>query len=268
MRYMKGCISLSPSHDYPLLRQLLHSAFATHQQLFEYMKLGEHESKRWTFNWRIRRLVAHGLVNRHVVRSAGKDFVYSIAPAGALQLAGVGERFVATPARSKREGKELQVAHATELNNIQLSLLNAGLLVRWVSEVEIRSRNVVKPFAYAKAYDAIVTVRLENGNATFALEYERTAKSENQYLDIVQRIESERSLDRFLYLTSSADVLRFVAWHFRDSERLVCFGLLGEWYGRMLDTDVFDWSCHEYRPLRTVLVAGTDPSRVLGPGPV
>jgi hypothetical protein len=192
--------------------------------------------------------------------------VYSITAEGASQLAAVGESYVATGGRAEPGGRATQAAHATELNNIQLSLLRAGRLVRWVSEVEIRSRNMVREFAYAKNYDAILTVRLEDGNATFALEYERTAKREADYLKVVEKIESERRIDRFLYLTSSADVLRFVSWHFRQSSRLVGFGLLAEWYERMLDTDVFDWSVRRYRPLRALLY-GDSPSRVPGCGP-
>jgi len=275
MRYVKGCISLSPEHDYPLLRQVLHSGFVTHRQLFEFMRFnGEanerptstERARRWSFNWRIRRLVAHGLVHRHVVGSAVKEFVYSITAEGTLQLAAAGEGYVGTADRANQDGRELQVAHATELNNIQLSLMRAGRLVRWVSEVEIRSRNAVREFAYAKDYDAMVSVRVEAGDATFALEYERTAKSETDYLKVVEKIDSERHVDRFFYLVSSADVLRFVSWHFRRSSRLVCFGLLAEWYERMLDTDVFEWSCRKYRPFRAVL-SGTSPSHVPGCGP-
>jgi hypothetical protein len=220
MRYVKGCISLSPEHDYLLLRQVLHSGFATHRQLFEFMRFrceaderatSTERARRWSFNWRIRRLVAHGLVHRHVVGSAAKEFVYSITGDGALQLAANGEGYVATGGRADQDGRELQLAHATELNNIQLSLLRAGRLVRWAYEVEIRSRNTVREFAYAKDYDAIVTVRLEAGDATFALEYERSAKSETDYLKVVEKIDSERRVDRFLYLVSSADLLRFVS---------------------------------------------------------
>ena len=80
MRYIKDCISLNVEHDYPLLRQVLHSGFVTHEQLFEFMQLGQHESSRSTFNWRARRLTAYGLIARHTVPSVGKTFVYSITP--------------------------------------------------------------------------------------------------------------------------------------------------------------------------------------------
>jgi predicted transcriptional regulator len=82
MRYIKDSISLSPEHDYPLLRQVLRSGLVTHDQLFEFMQLGNYESSRTTFNWRVRRLTKYGLTVRHTVPSAGKAFVYSITPAG------------------------------------------------------------------------------------------------------------------------------------------------------------------------------------------
>src|SRR5439155_26889207 len=165
MRYVKGCISLSPKQDYPLLRRLLHCGFATHGQLFDFMRAGGHESSRWSFNWRVRRLTAHGLLAQHAVPCIGKAFVYSITPAGALELADAGERFVIAPANTDRDGKELRVAHAIELNNIHLSLLRASFLARWVPEVQIRSRNAAEWFTHAKDYDAIVTVRLGNCDA-------------------------------------------------------------------------------------------------------
>lgn len=253
MRYLKGCISLSPEHDYPLLRQVLHSSFVTHDQLFEFMQLGHFESNRWTFNWRVRRLAAHGLILRHTASSLGKGFVYSITEAGALELAGTGERFLVTPIRANRSDKEPQAAHSIELSEIQLSLVRAGLLVRWVPENQVRLRNAMMGVVNGKVYDAIVTTRLAGGNVTFALEYERTAKSEDQYADVLEKFDSEQDLDRFLYLASCEDVLRLVSWQFRNSRRHVCFGLLNDWYRLLLDAEVFDWKSHQYRPLRTAL---------------
>jgi hypothetical protein len=113
-----------------------------------------------------------------------------------------------------------------------------------------------------KVYDAIVTVRLDERDATFALEYERTAKSEEQYADVLNKFDSEKNLDQFLYLASTDEVLRRVSWQFRNSKRYVCFGLLAEWYRHLLDTDVFDWTGHQYRPFRTALTGDTHPAQV------
>ncbi len=107
-----------------------------------------------------------------------------------------------------------------------------------------------------------MTVRLDNRGATFALEYERTAKSKELYAEVRNKFEAEEDLDRFLYLASNEDVLKFVSWQFRNSKRNACFGLLGEWYRRLLDTGVFDWKCHQYRPFRAALIGITDPTQV------
>jgi hypothetical protein len=96
----------------------------------------------------------------------------------------------------------------------------------------------------------------------FALEYERTAKSKELYADVRNKFEAEEDLDRFLYLASNEEVLKFVSWQFRNSKRDICFGLLSDWYGRLLDTQVFDWKCHQYRPFRAALMGGTHPDQV------
>jgi len=262
MRYIKDCICLNSEHDYPLLRQVLRSGFVTHDQLFEFVQLGQHESNRSTFNWRVRRLTMHGLIARHTVPSVSKAFVYCITQAGEIMLASTGEQFLTTPAKPARSEKEVQVAHSLELSNIHLSLLRAGLLVRWVPEIQVRSRNASMGVANGKVYDAIVTVRVDEREATFALEYERTVKSEEQYADVLNKFDTEKNLDRFLYLASTEDVLRLVSWQFRNSKRYVCFGLLADWYLHLLDTEVFDWKCHQYRPFRTALTGSTHPSQV------
>jgi hypothetical protein len=265
MRYIKGCISLNSEHDYPLLCQVLRSGFVAHDQLFEFMLIGKHESCRSTFNWRALRLTKYGLIARHTVPFVGKTFVYSVTPTGALELASVGERFLVTPGETSQHTREPQVAHALELNNIHLSLLRAGLLVRWVPEIQVRSRNSMMNFASAKDYDAVVTIRLEDRDVTFALEYERSAKSERQYAGISKKIESETDFDRFLYLASSEEVLRCVSWQFRNSKRYIHFGLLGDWYRHLLDTEVFDWIHHQYLPLLAALSSNTCPNPVPTP---
>ena len=57
MGLQKGSISLSERQDIPLLLQVWHSQFVTHDQLYKFMALGLYELKRASFNWRVRRLV-------------------------------------------------------------------------------------------------------------------------------------------------------------------------------------------------------------------
>src|SRR5438093_9867208 len=86
MGFQKGSITLSPAQDIPLLLQVLHSRFITHDQLFEFMLLGCYELKRASFNWRVRRLVEADLLNRYCARPVTPSPVYSITGLGALML--------------------------------------------------------------------------------------------------------------------------------------------------------------------------------------
>jgi hypothetical protein len=58
-----------------------------------------------------------------------------------------------------------------------LALKRSEHLVEWTPDTEIRSRNEFTDSGYKKDYDAVVTVRSNGSERTFALEYERTAKA-------------------------------------------------------------------------------------------
>src|SRR5258708_12717374 len=91
MRYWKGSIALSASRDYPLLRQVLHSGFITHSQLFEFLRLDYCASSRNAFSNRVLRLVEHGLLIRHELPFINREIVYSVSETGASEFAGKGE---------------------------------------------------------------------------------------------------------------------------------------------------------------------------------
>src|ERR1035438_5711424 len=91
MRYRKGMIALSEVRDYPLLRRVLHSSFATPAQLYEFMKLDYCASSRKAFDNRLRRLLAHDLLVRHEIPTMNRGVVYSISRTGASELVGRGE---------------------------------------------------------------------------------------------------------------------------------------------------------------------------------
>ena len=254
MSYRKGCVALSESQDYPLLRQVLRSQFVTHTQLFEFMTLGHYEHSRSSFNWRLRRLVTSGLVVRHNAHLFGKDFVYSISPRGARQLEGAGEYYVPLPTRRDEADREPEMFHCVELNAIHLSALRAGVLSWWVPEVQVRSQNELTRVGYAKDYDAVLTFRLDGREAQVALEYERTAKGAKQYERIADNVRSEQRLDQFLYLIPNQHLLSFVSSFFSKTGRRVYFGLVSDWHSRLLDMPVLYPAANRTRSLRDALV--------------
>jgi hypothetical protein len=238
MRYRKGSIELNQSRDLPLLRQILRSEFATHAQLFEFMRLNHHERSRKSFDWRLRRLVRHGFVLQREMPACGMQPVYSVGRTGALLLQGLGEYYLLGRNGANQSGVEPGAQHAIELNEIHLSALRSALLVRWIPAIEIRSQNELTRFGYAKDYDAIVTVHTNTGDRQFALEYERTPKAAKFYRAIAASIAHEHHIDRVLYLVPNYDLLRFVATFFANAKRPVYFGLVRDWHERLLEMGV------------------------------
>ncbi len=256
MRYAKGSIKLSESHDYPLLRQILRCSFATHSQLCEFMRLGGHEWHRHTFTWRIRRLVQQGLVSRRTQPAiAGEQFVYSIGASGALVLQGIGEYCLLAPGNRRKCDDDLSVRHSLELNEIHLTLLRSGVQLRWIPATDIRSQNELTTFGYAKDYDAVVEVRLSEARVVkFGLEYERTPKAEKDYRLIASRIEHETHLEHLLYLIPNHDLLSYVVRFFHRPGPRIYFGISRDWQTQLLDMPVVDASRQNRLSFREALL--------------
>lgn len=238
MRYPKGSVQLNESRDLPLLRQILRSEFVTHSQLFEFMQLNHYERSRKSFDWRLRRLVGRNLIRRQIQPAWTGNSVYSIATNAALLLQGAGEYCLVGHGRFNGKEVERSVPHAIGLNEIHLSLLRAGLLVRWTGSLEVRSQNELTAFGFAKDYDAVVTVRTESGEPRFALEYERGPKPMRYYKDVAALLSREAHVDRVLYLVCNYDLLQFVAGFFGNTQHRVFFGLVEEWHAQLLDMPV------------------------------
>ncbi len=169
MRYHKGCIALSRTRDYPLLRQVLRAGFITHSQLFEFMRLDYCETSRHAFNNRVLRLVRQSLLLKHQVRFLGRGAVYSIADLGASHLVGMGESYAGSIRGLSQEKYPAGLQHALGLNDIHLALQRSGDLVTWTAETEIRSRNELTNVRLGKNYDALVRVRVGEVESRFAL---------------------------------------------------------------------------------------------------
>lgn len=238
MRYWKGSIALSPTRDYPLLRQVLHSGFITHNQLFEFLRLGYSASSRNAFNNRVHRLLKHGLLVRREMPFVNREVVYSVSRAGALELVGRGEYHVEPAGKPRSNTAQSGLHHSLGLNEIHLALKRSGTLVYWMPETEIRSRNDLTPTGYWKYYDAIVTVHLAGHDYRFALEYERTPKATRHYLATRERIEQETSIAHFLYLVPNHDLLWFVADQMAGCKRAIYFGLFRDFLQQTLTLPV------------------------------
>ena len=252
MRYPKGSIQLNQSRDLPLLRQILRSEFVTRSQLFEFSRLDHYERSRNSFDWRMRRLVGRGLVMRQTLAAVTGDTMYSVASAAATLLQSMGEYCLVGCGRADTSITSKNALHAIGLNDIHLTVLRAGVLVRWMAAMEIRSQNELTAFGFAKDYDAIVTVRTDKGERRFALEYERTPKAGKCYRAIAASMRQEVHVNRLLYLVANYDLLRFVSSFFSNAEFSVFFGLVSDWHAHLLEMPVLDHARRTF-PLRHAL---------------
>ena len=63
---------------------------------------------------------------------------------------------------------------------------------------------------------------------TFALEYERTPKTYREYSKIRKKIETERRIDRFLYLVANSHLQSFIEQCYRGIGRPLYIGRSSE----------------------------------------
>lgn len=254
MGHVKGTIDLSSHQDAVLLQQVLRSKHVTHDQLWQFLQLHTQERRRRIFNWRMSRLVQHGLVVRTTAASQSRTWVYSISDSGAAHLAGQGDGAALVAGKTAPQRDDHAILHSLDLNDIQLKLMRTGELRRWKSELEILCVNELTGFGYAKDYDAVVTVGCGGRDATFALEYERQPKALNRYRQVRQALEKEQHVASFLYLTPSYELLSFVAGFFDRCAKAVYFGLLSEFQENGLHTKVLDYRRTASVSLHSVLV--------------
>jgi hypothetical protein len=121
---------------------------------------------------------------------------------------------------------EFQIPHALELNDIRLALARTCLLVSWIPDSFIRVLNLSPVSAYAKVYDGIAKVVLHREILDFAIEYERTLKSQARYEKIREAVESERRLKAFLYLVPNYDLQFSLIHEFKGTGEWMFFGLV------------------------------------------
>src|SRR5262245_6174648 len=196
MGFAKGSISLSPTKDLPLLLQVLHSQFITHDQLRDFMRLGCHELNGHSFNWRVHRLVENRFLDRHCVPGVPGN-IYSL---GSISKPILADHFPMMDLRRHKDAaSHVNLIHSLELNRLHMSLVTQRVLVEWESEMSIRAANELTPNGYLKNYDAIIIVRVP-WEIAFALEYERSPKKRKTYSRIRSLMEQEPEIGSFLYV--------------------------------------------------------------------
>jgi hypothetical protein len=238
MRYAKGSFVISSQSDIPLLLQVRNSRFITHQQLFEFMQFGDYEYSRKSFNWRVKRLMDFECISVCEGNFGRGMRIYRISRNGLMHLESYGHFATTLNSKAERLPDLAYVYHALELNSIHLALMAGNVLARWQSDVETASKNIISRAPLAKDYDAIVYVWHDDNMACFALEYERTLKSAQQYSKIRRALEAEANIPCVLYLAAGMEIAHHLADQFSGIPKRLGFGTAADFRKRLLDTEV------------------------------
>jgi len=254
MRYLKGAVSLQ-FRDKELLHWVADAGYITHSQLFQLMRLKALEFQRPVFNWRTRRLVSARLLRKQVISYLGTDALYSITRGGIHALEEMGVTYLGGYVEREKDPHEVQIPHVLELNRIRLALECSRALLFWIPETFIRVLNLSPALGYAKTYDAVARVDLGNGASTeFAIEYERTLKSEQKYEKILEAMACEHRIHAILYLAPSYEIVATLRWHFQRAHNEILLARVDDFKRDVLDTRV-DLACTFRRiTLRDALV--------------
>lgn len=253
MRYAKGTFSISESRDIPLLVQIRNSRFISHRQLFEFMQLAGIEYSRESFNWRVHRLKSANYISAWKSYFGSGSLVYSISRPGLVELENFGRFATVLNSKTQHLPHLSQIPHALELNSVQLELIRKNLLISWKSDVEVASSNTVSAEALEKDYDAIVDVWNDQTASRFALEYERTLKSLQQYAKVRRALEAEDKVGCILYLTSGEEICLHLANEFSGVAKRLAFATAREFREHLLDTMVMLYPGESRVPFRSQL---------------
>lgn len=252
MRYVRGSVNLNLDRDNALLKQVLDSGFVTQRQLWEFMLRGGQEFRRRSFNWRVKRLVDNGFIERYALPKIASSYVYCLTKEGARELINVNECHTGAAGFYKHQPDCESVVHALELNDLHLALARAGLLKNWKPDLEVRSQNEMTDYGHEKDYDAVVTLEVDGREVAIALEYERCSKDKARYEQIAARIRQEHRVQRFLYLLPDYHLLWRVHQFFLYTGREIYFGVACDFKRELLATRVIGLKV-AYRSLKDAL---------------
>jgi len=181
-------------------------------------------------------MVKYGLLAEHSLSlSPPDDRVYAITEIGMANLELSGQYFSWVPPVPPSELEEANVIHTLEVCNVQLALQQAGLLVHWISGYRLRSDFDNGGTDYAKVYDAVAEISVGPSIKKIAIEYERTQKQAQKYLDIGNKLAAERNVDVILYLMPNYELIENVSQHFAPGRFNIVFCLIQEFKRDLLN---------------------------------
>jgi hypothetical protein len=171
-----------------------------------------HAYSRDQLKYRVARYIKAGLVEAYDPIAMMRGLTYGITSYGLSCLETLGQAMVSFTSESSRLADPIQRVHALGLNDIMLLFCSTGKVVRWLTDRQVRDRNVTSTSPFAKDYDGVcVYTNAENQQLVAAVEYERSMKSRDRYLDIKARISREARINFLIYFVAAQATIPTIA---------------------------------------------------------
>lgn len=211
------------TRDLPMILAVRNATFISYDQLFEQLMAQGSETTKQGFSWRLSRLVDIGVVRKMAQVFPYRGPVYTITRAGLSCLEVCGEGLVSLTSESRSLPNESQATHFLELGEIRSALRRRGILKKWVSDIELKSLNMVIDTPLAKDYDAVAEFEIEVvGVVRAAVEFEQSLKSAARYREMVKEIKREKQIDVLIFLTTSFELVLQLRSVISDLEFPMC----------------------------------------------
>jgi hypothetical protein len=236
MRYYKGYLSLSDTHDVPMILHIRNARAIYFDQLCDLLVVDGMTSTRRSSRWRLSRIEKAGLITRFGGQRHLSKPVFGITQAGLTFLESRGHYLLSLPSTTDLILHPSQIPHALELVNIRLALAKGGLLRSWKSELEVTSRNLVFESSVTKDFDAIAEIDTDGSVRNLAIEYERSPKAASRYRAIREILDKDETTDTVLYLAASDDILYLLAAEMSASRKRIGFALSESFRHSLLET--------------------------------
>lgn len=198
--------------DIPVLLGIRDATFITIWQLWKMLNYRNYSYTRDQLKHRVFRLAKAGLLDTHPPVAIERGFSYSITRYGLSCLEFSGYGMVSISSDTERLADPIQIVHALQLNTIMLTFFATGKVTGWLTDRLVRNRNVLSTSPFAKDYDAVCTIdRADGRKQDVGVEFERTLKSRERYVEIKQTLSREARLSHVMYFVLDVDAISVIA---------------------------------------------------------
>jgi hypothetical protein len=214
----RSYVQYNEKRDLPMMLAIRNATFISHGQLFSQLLAQGTESNRQGFCWRVKRLIGVGMIQRLPQCFPFSGATYTITRQGLACLESCGEGLISLTSESKSLPNTRQAPHYLELGAIRSALRKAGVLKKWIGDLELSSMNLAIDMPLAKDYDAVTDLGIDGETFRVAVEYERSMKASARYKEIVAAIQEEKQIQLLVYLTASMDLVYQLMAEFEEQK--------------------------------------------------